>query len=142
MMMADNGVITAWQSYLGNLAMVQGAAAPRGTGSKAKCIAAAAATSSSRRKLAAAIGTAKVLTRMPVRAIAMTDRGGRVTLADGKVLEADHVILTAPPSTWNRIAFDPRAADDARAADGDEREVPDRAEGPLLAARRARRPRC
>ena len=24
MMTADNGVITAWQSYLGNLAMIQG----------------------------------------------------------------------------------------------------------------------
>jgi monoamine oxidase len=30
-----------------------------------------------------------------------------VTLADGRVLDADHVILTAPPSVWNKIAFDP-----------------------------------
>ena len=44
---------------------------------------------------------------MPVRAIASPIAARRVTLADGKVLEADHVILTAPPSTWNRIAFDP-----------------------------------
>ena len=70
---------------------------------------------------------ARVLTRTPVRSVAVTDRGVRVTLANGKVLEADHVILTAPPSTWNQIAFDPRAAADARAADGHERQVPDRA---------------
>jgi monoamine oxidase len=31
----------------------------------------------------------------------------RVTLANGKVLEGDHVVLTAPPNVWNRIAFDP-----------------------------------
>ena len=31
----------------------------------------------------------------------------RVTLASGRVLEAEHVLLTAPPSVWNRIAFDP-----------------------------------
>ena len=37
----------------------------------------------------------------------MTDRGGRVTLASGKVLEADHVLLTAPPPVVDKIAFEP-----------------------------------
>src|SRR5687768_8059402 len=53
------------------------------------------------------IGVARVLTRSPVRAVAVSDHGVRVTLAGGKVLEADHVVLTAPPLVWNRIAFDP-----------------------------------
>ena len=44
---------------------------------------------------------------MPVRAIAVTDGVARVTLGDGKVLEAEDVILTAPPTVWNKIAIDP-----------------------------------
>jgi protoporphyrinogen oxidase len=33
----------------------------------------------------------------PVRSVTVTDRGARVTVANGKVFEADHVLLTAPP---------------------------------------------
>ena len=107
MVMADNGVITAGQSYLGNLAMVQGGGGAKGYWVDSETHRCGGGNQQLATRLAAAVGTAKVLTRMPVRAITMSDRGGRVTLADGKVLEADHVILTAPPSTWNRIAFDP-----------------------------------
>jgi monoamine oxidase len=58
-------------------------------------------------KFAAALGAGRVLTRTPVRAVVANDRGVRVTLANGKVLDAEHVIVTAPPPVWNRIAFDP-----------------------------------
>ena len=129
MMTADNGVVTAWQSYLGNLAMSQGRRRRKSYWTDSEMYRCSGGNQQLAQKLAAAIGAAKVLTRMPARTIAVTDRGARVTLADGKVLEADHVMLTAPPSTWNRIAIDPSAAADARAADGDEREVPDRAQG-------------
>jgi monoamine oxidase len=37
----------------------------------------------------------------------VNDRGVRVTLGDSKVLEAEHVLLTAPPTVWNKIAIDP-----------------------------------
>jgi monoamine oxidase len=59
------------------------------------------------RKFVEAIGAPKVLTRTIVRSIAVTGSGVRVTLANGKILEGDHVVLTAPPPTWNRIAIDP-----------------------------------
>ena len=39
--------------------------------------------------------------------VQVNDKLARVTLANGRVLEAEHVLLTAPPSVWNRIAFDP-----------------------------------
>jgi monoamine oxidase len=58
-------------------------------------------------KMVAAIGPVRVLLRTPTRAIAVTDKNVRVTLANGKVLEAEHAVLTAPPSVWNRIAIDP-----------------------------------
>ena len=88
------------------------------------------------------IGAAKVITRMPVRAIAVTDRGARVTLADGKVLEADHVILTAPPSTWNRIAFDPLLPVTLAPQMATNVKCLIAAEGPLLAHAPSSGPRC
>lgn len=107
-MMADNGVVTAWQSYLGNLAMIQGGGGGKGYWLESETHRCGGGNQQLAHKLVGAIGTANVLTRMPARAIAVTDRGARVTLADGKVLEADHVILTAPPSTWQRIVIDPK----------------------------------
>ena len=104
--MADNGVVTNWQSYLGNLAMWKGGGLEKyWTDSEThRC---AGGNQQLATKLVAAIGAAKVMTRTPVRKVTVTDKGAQVALATGKVLEADHVILTAPPSTWNRIAFEP-----------------------------------
>jgi len=106
MMMADNGVVAEWQSYLGNLAMVKGGGLEK-YWEESEVYRCKGGNQQLARKLVTAIGTARVLTRMPVRAIAVTDRGTRVTLGDGKVLEAEHVLLTAPPSVWNKIAMDP-----------------------------------
>jgi monoamine oxidase len=106
MMTADNGMVTQWQSYLGNLAMVKGGGLEKyWTDSEVyRC---RGGNQQLALKLAAALGPGRVLTRTPVRAIALTDRDARVTLAGGKVLEAEHVVLTAPPPVWNKIAIDP-----------------------------------
>ena len=106
MMMADNGVVTEWQSYLGNLAMVKGGGLEK-YWTESEVYRCRGGNQQLAAKLVAAIGAPRVLTRTPVRAIAMTDRGGRVTLGNGKVLEAEHVLMTAPPSVWNKIAVDP-----------------------------------
>jgi monoamine oxidase len=107
MMTADNGVITEWQSYLGNLAMVKGGGLEKyWTDSEVyRC---RGGNQQLARRLASAIGSERVLTRTPVTHVEVTDRLARVTLAGGRVLEADHVLLTAPPSVWNRIAFAPQ----------------------------------
>jgi monoamine oxidase len=106
MMMADNGVVPEWQSYLGNLAMVKGGGLEK-YWTESEVYRCKGGNQQLATRLAAAIGAARVMTRMPVTAVSTTDRGGRVTLANGKVLEAEHVILATPPSVWNRIAFDP-----------------------------------
>lgn len=106
MMTADNGVISYWQSYLGNLAMVKGGGLEK-YWSESEVYRCKGGNQQLATKLAAAVGATRILTRMPVRAIALDDRMARVTLADGKVLEADHVILTVPPPVWNRIAITP-----------------------------------
>ena len=106
MMTADNGVVTQWQSYLGNLAMVKGGGLEKyWTDSEVyRC---KGGNQQLARKLLAAVGAQRVLLRTPVRSIVVSDAGAKVTLANGKVLEAEHVLLTAPPPTWNRIAIDP-----------------------------------
>jgi monoamine oxidase len=106
MMTADNGVISEWQSYLGNLAMVKGGGLEKyWTDSEVyRC---RGGNQQLARRLAQAIGSERVLLRSPVRSVSVRDTDARVTLASGRVLEAEHVILTAPPSVWNRIAFDP-----------------------------------
>ncbi|CAN5358094.1 FAD-dependent oxidoreductase [soil metagenome] len=106
MMMADNGVVTEWQSYLANLAMVKGGGLEK-YWDESEVYRCKGGNQQLATRLAGAIGTSRVLTQTPVRAVVTTDDGARVTLANGKVLDADHVILTAPPSVWNKIAFDP-----------------------------------
>ncbi len=103
---ADNGVVTEWQSYLGNLAMWKGGGLEKYC-TDSEVYRCKGGNQQLTAKFAAAIGSAKVLTRTPVRSVALTERGARVALATGKTLEADHVVLTAPPATWNRIGFDP-----------------------------------
>ena len=106
MMTADNGVVTEWQSYLANLAMVKGGGLER-YWEETEVYRCKGGNQQLAHQFVKAIGGARVLVRTPVRAVALTERGGRVTLGDGKVLEAEHVVLTAPPSVWNKIAFDP-----------------------------------
>lgn len=106
MMTADNGVVTEWQSYLGNLAMWKGGGLEQ-YWTDSEVFRCRGGNQQLATKLVAAIGAAKVITRTPVRSVELTQSGARVLLATGKTLEADRVILTAPPSTWNRIAIDP-----------------------------------
>jgi monoamine oxidase len=106
MLTADNGMLTEWQSYLGNLAMVKGGGLEKfWTDSEVyRC---KGGNQQLATRLVTAIGRDRVLLRTPARAVSVTDQGVRVTLASGRVLEAEHVVLTAPPTVWNRIAFDP-----------------------------------
>ena len=106
MMMADNGMVTEWQSYLANLAMVKGGGLEK-YWSESEVYRCQGGNQQLARKFVEAIGPARVLTRTIVRSVAVTDKSVRVTLANGKVLEGDHVVLTAPPPVWNRIAIDP-----------------------------------
>ena len=105
-MTADNGMIAEWQSYLGNLAMVKGGGLEK-YWTESEVYRCKGGNQQLARRLASAIGNERVLTRTPVTKVQADDRMARVTLASGRVLEADHVLLTAPPSVWNRIAFDP-----------------------------------
>jgi monoamine oxidase len=105
-MTADNGVRTAWQSYLGNLAMVKGGGVAKfWTDSEVyRCSGGNQQLASA---LVQAIGPARVRLRTTVTAIDVTRPVARVTLGNGSIVEADQVILAVPPPVWNRIAISP-----------------------------------
>ena len=72
MMTADNGMVTAWQSYLGNLAMIKGGGLEKyWTDSEVyRC---RGGNQQLARRLASAIGQERILLRAPVRSVATTD---------------------------------------------------------------------
>lgn len=106
MMVADNGVRTEWQSYLANLAMVKGHGLEK-FWTDTEVYRCRGGNQQLARRLAAAVGESRVGLGTPVEAIRDSGRGVTVTLANGKRIEADDVIVTAPPSVWNKIAFEP-----------------------------------
>lgn len=105
-MVGDNGVATAWQSYLGNLSMVRGGGVEK-FWTETEVYRCAGGSQQLAQQLAAAVGRPRVHMRQTVSAIAAGDRGVVVTAGSTKH-ECDYVVLAIPPLTWNRIAFTPR----------------------------------
>ncbi len=107
---AINGVVPAWQSLLGVLAIVKGGGLDRFWDEtdtlhvKGGCQQLATRLADSLRRRA---GKAAVRLGQPVRAVRARQAGAAIELRDGTVLEADDVVVTAPPSVWNKITFDP-----------------------------------
>jgi monoamine oxidase len=106
MMTADNGVVAHWQSYLGNLAMVKGGGLEK-FWTESEVFRCRGGNQRLAERLASTVRRDRLRTRTIVRAIAHDETSVRVFLANSEVLVADHVVLTAPPPVWNRIAFEP-----------------------------------
>jgi monoamine oxidase len=106
MMTADNGVGVSWQSYLGNLAMINGHGLEK-YWTETEVFRCAGGNQQLAMKLADGIGRDRVLLRTPVTAVRVDDTRASVKTSSGQTFEADEVILTVPPPVWRRIAFDP-----------------------------------
>lgn len=105
-MAADNGVRTAWQSYLGNLAMIKGHGVEK-FWTETEVFRCRGGNQQLAAALAAAVGMDRVKTRTTVTAIGARADGARVACADGSGYDCDHVILAVPPPVWNRVALSP-----------------------------------
>lgn len=103
---ADNGVETAWQSQLGNLAQIKGGGLER-YWTDSEVFRCKGGNQQLAEKLAGALPSGTVRRNAVVTAIVTTDRLARVTLRDGTTLEGDAVVLAVPPSVWPRIAIEP-----------------------------------
>ena len=106
MMTADNGVRTEWQSYLANLASVKGGGG-EAYWTDSEVYRCRGGNQQLARRLATAIGEKRILLASPVEAVVVRDSTVSVRLSGGRILEADDVVVTTPPSVWNKIAFDP-----------------------------------
>lgn len=60
------------------------------------------------------VGKDRVHFGKPVAAIKTVESGVRLRLANGDEVEGDDVVLTAPPSTWDKIKFEPSLPDGLR----------------------------
>jgi len=58
-------------------------------------------------RLADAIGGSNILLKRSVTTVRETATGVSVDVSDARTIEADEVILTAPPSVWQKIRFEP-----------------------------------
>lgn len=105
-----NGLIPAWQSWLGILAIVRGGGLQK-FWDETDTLHCVGGTQQLAEKLAESLighrGRSALRLDTPVHAIRLRDKIATVELADGSTIEADDVVLTVPPSTWNKIAFDP-----------------------------------
>jgi monoamine oxidase len=106
MLTADSGVRTEWQSYLGHLAMVKGGGV-EAYWTDSELYRCKGGNQQLAEKLADGIGRARITLATPVTHVTTASSGVTVRLANGQVLEGEHVIVSVPPATWNRIAFDP-----------------------------------
>lgn len=103
---SDNAVPNEKASYLGLLAAVQGGGLEK-YWTESEVFRCSGGNQQLALKLAEAIGADSIRLRLPVREIVATDEKVVVTCADSRVIEADDVVLAAPPSTWSKIRFDP-----------------------------------
>jgi monoamine oxidase len=101
-----NGMIPAWQSYLGNLAMVKGGGLEN-YWTQTDTLLVNEGNQQLAEEIADEIGGDKIILATAATGIKIDKDIATVTLSDGRVLEADDVILAVPASTWNRIAFEP-----------------------------------
>jgi monoamine oxidase len=103
---SESGVLPAWESYLSLLAAVKGGGLARywTDNEHFRCT---GGSQQLARKLADGLGEKRVLLGKPVASLRVKDREVIVALADGTKYLADDVVLAVPPTTWNRIAFDP-----------------------------------
>lgn len=105
-----NGLIPAWQSWLGILAIVRGGGLQK-FWDETDTLHCVGGSQQLAEKLTESLthtrGAASLRLNSPVHAIRLRDKLVTMELADGSTIEADDVVLTVPPSTWNKIAFDP-----------------------------------
>jgi monoamine oxidase len=103
---ANNGQAIEKQSFLGNLAQIAGGGGEK-YWTESEVYRCKGGNQQLAMKLAQKIGNDRLILGLPV-----TEVDGRrdrlvVTCADGRTIEADDVVLSVPPSVWNRIRFSP-----------------------------------
>ncbi len=102
-----NGMHPAWQSFLGNLAMVKGGGL-EDYWTKTDSLVCKGGNQQLAERMADELGRHRIRFGTPVAGIKTNDDCiATVRLADGTELEGDEVVVAVPASCYGRIAFDP-----------------------------------
>ncbi len=102
---ANNGVATARQSFLGNLAAVKGGGLER-YWTETELYRCHGGNAQLAQKLAHSLGT-QLHTGTAVREITQNENGVTVRDASGHLWKGDDVVLAVPPSTWRHLRISP-----------------------------------
>lgn len=103
----ETGVPSERQSYLALLAAVKGGSMEK-YWTETQVFHCKGGNQQLAHKLAAEIGTERILLNMPASTVTNGADRVEVVCADGTMFTADDVILTVPPSVWDNIVFDPK----------------------------------
>lgn len=103
---SDNGQDADKQSLLGQLAAVKGGGLEK-YWTETEVYRCKGGNDQLAQKLAGAIGNDRINLKLAAKSITL--KGGNVIVAcsDGRTIECDEVILTAPPATWKKINISP-----------------------------------
>jgi monoamine oxidase len=110
---SETGVPSERQSYLALLAAVKGGSLEK-YWTETQVYHCKGGNQRLAQKLAAEIGAERILLNMPVSSVKIAGERVTVTCADGKSFSADDAILSAPPSVWDQISFDPPLPEELR----------------------------
>lgn len=102
----NNGVDLPQQSHLGNLAQIRGGGLEK-YWTQSELFRCKGGNQQFAKKLAEAIGAPRIRLNTPVTSIQVTDKRVTVTDASNTRHEVDDVVLATPPTTWNKIRFEP-----------------------------------
>lgn len=103
---ADNGQDIAKQSYLGNLAEVKGGGLEK-YWTDSEVFRCKGGNQKLAMRLAEAITADRIVLKLPVTEVQVKENVVVVKCADGRTLEVDDVVLSIPPTVWNKIKFTP-----------------------------------
>lgn len=110
---SDNVLDPASASYLGILSTIAGGGI-EAFWSESEIYRCSSGNQSLAIKLAEAIGAERIQLRTPLQSLQLSSRGVRISTAQGQQLEADAVVLTAPPPTWGRFTIQPALPNDLK----------------------------
>ena len=103
---SDNGVDPAKASLLGQLAAIKGGGIEK-FWEETEVYRCKGGNQQLATKLAEKISRDKIILGLPVTDIDARGSVCKVTCRDGRVIECDDVVVSTPPTVWNKIAFTP-----------------------------------
>ena len=103
---SETGVPPDQQGYLGLLAAVKGGSI-EAYWTETDLFRCKGGNQQLAQRLAGEIGADRIFLNLPAAEVKRAADGVTVTCANGEAFTADDVILTVPPSVWDKIVFDP-----------------------------------